>query len=74
MTAAVATKETESKLTTHGVMSVNFSVDGINAEDLMTKFNSFLAEMNVSITNLDGEKVELQTLDFQIEKIESQKY
>lgn len=67
MTTATAVKET-----THGTMSINFSAIGINADDLAAKFHSLLlSEMELNITNINGEKIELETFDYSIERLET---
>lgn len=67
MTAATTTKET-----THGVLNINFAAIGISADDLMAKFHSLLlSELDLSITNLNGEKIQLETFDYSIEKLET---
>lgn len=71
MTAAVATKEATG-VTTHGTLNLQFAATGLTAEEFTLKFNQFMAhEFEASLTNMNGEKIQLETFDFELTKLET---
>ena len=59
-------------VTTHGILKLEFAAIGMTQEEFTLKFNEFMtSQFEASMTNLDGEKIQLETFDYQIEKLET---
>ena len=59
-------------ITTHGIMKVEFAIEGLTKQEVEMKLCELLnRKVDITMTDVNGEEVKLQTFGYSFEKLET---